>query len=401
MNRGAHQIVASRNRGLKITTSISPMKPRPAIVAMVTWAPAAELSPPISSMPIGVSPMAVAINDSDPIAQNWSVAVTGSFRGLAHFGDQEIKSAGEDLFVSKLAAADGQFVWSEASSGSNGEWGLAIDLDSADNVYIAGSFFKNSKLGAFTLRNQDSKGYTTDALIAKLDSTGEFVWAKALGSKPDAGAMLTTGRDYGLGIVAGQDGVYATGCFMDTATLGSLSVTSNGDYDAFVAKLDFDGTPNWIKTFGGPAADQSEDISVGPDGNVYSAGDFAATVDFDPSPTGVSERTSVGETDGYLVQLDGSGSFQDVWTMGGERNDTAIAVAVDAAGNVVTAGMTYRFLPASFPTGDVLDGGGFVLKFSSGSTPGNNRPVAFDDDGYSTAEDGIKGHGTVVAGCAS
>jgi hypothetical protein len=58
--------------------------------------------------------------------------------------------------------------------------------------------------------------------------------------------------DYGYGIAVDACGnSYITGYFKGLATFGSTTLTSNGDYDIFVAKLDSNGNWLWAKNAGG------------------------------------------------------------------------------------------------------------------------------------------------------
>ena len=73
------------------------------------------------------------------------------------------------------------------------------------------------------------------------------------------------------------------------------------------------------------------------DGNVYSAGRFTGTVDFDPG-AGVSVATSAGDADGFVTKFDRQGNFLWVRTWGGAGTDEVRALAVDATGGVYLAG---------------------------------------------------------------
>ena len=58
----------------------------------------------------------------------------------------------------------------------------------------------------------------------------DWLWAESAGG---------TISDYGCGIATDDNGnSYITGYFMDTAYFGTISLTSSGDDDIFVAKLD-------------------------------------------------------------------------------------------------------------------------------------------------------------------
>gem|GEM_PF-7096065 len=73
---------------------------------------------------------------------------------------------------------------------------------------------------------------SSDIYIARLDSNGNWLWAIKAGS---------SSADFGYGITSDTDGyAYATGTFKETVSFGSSSLTSGGQSDVFIAKIDQD-----------------------------------------------------------------------------------------------------------------------------------------------------------------
>ena len=87
---------------------------------------------------------------------------------------------------------------------------------------------------------------------------------------------------------------------------------------------------------GGPASDRAAAVAADAAGNLYVAGTFSGTVDFDPGP-GVSTLTSGGTStdDSYLARYTAAGAL--AW-VGRLVDTTAEALAVDAAGAVYVTG---------------------------------------------------------------
>jgi len=121
--------------------------------------------------------------------------------------------------------------------------------------------------------------------VSKLDSSGNFVWAKKMG-----GDGSDAGRDIA---VDGAGNVHTTGNFYSTADFdpgaGTYYLTApGGDYfvdpDIFVSKLDSDGKFVWAGNMGGTSSDSGNAIAVDSLGNVYTTGLFSGTADFDPGP---------------------------------------------------------------------------------------------------------------------
>jgi hypothetical protein len=88
---------------------------------------------------------------------------------------------------------------------------------------------------------------------------------------------------------------------------------------------------------GGPGVQESSDIAVDLDGNVFTVGFFEMTVDFDPGP-GVANLTSSGEYDVFVQKLDSEGSFLWARSWGGTDYDMGRGIGVDASGSVYTTG---------------------------------------------------------------
>src|SRR5262249_5822938 len=117
--------------------------------------------------------------------------------------------------------------------------------------------------------------------------------------------------------------LYTAGQFAGTAKFGSLSLTSVGAQDGFVAKFNGSGTFLWVRQLGGSLSDAAYSIQVDSAGNVYAAGDLGAQSAFGKFPAIV------------LAKYTSAGTL--VWTkrFNDSAHDAAAdTVAVDTAGNV-------------------------------------------------------------------
>jgi hypothetical protein len=213
-----------------------------------------------------------------------------------------------------------------------------ISVDAVGNVYTTGYFAGTVDFdpgpGAYNLV---AGGEAT--FIQKLDASGNFVWAKQF-------AAMTIARS----ISADSFGnVYITGEFQGAIDFdpgpGTFTLTSHGSFDAFLVKLDSAGNFVYAAQFGGTGDDYGESVVTDHLGNVYLAGYFSKTVDFDPSP-GVYNISAVPTTrgNGFLVKLDSSGSFlfaKDIGASSGTGTTAksfGTAVAVDYAENIYLTG---------------------------------------------------------------
>ena len=245
-------------------------------------------------------------------------------------------SSAANAFISKLDGA-GNFVWAKQLGGSGDTYAVNVAVGASGNVYTVGWFEVDAPAdfdpgpGTFNLT---PGGGEADPFVSKLDSAGNFVWAKQLGG--------TSASDFAYGVaVDASDSAYAVGRFQGTGDFdpgpGTLNLTSAGIDDAFIAKLDAAGNSLWAKRLGGTDFDFAIGVAIDAGGNVYTAGGFSTTVDFDPG-AGTFNLTSAGDLDVFVSKLDGSGNFVWARRLGGTAAESAEAAAVGVGGNLYTVG---------------------------------------------------------------
>lgn len=152
-----------------------------------------------------------------------------------------------------------------------------------------------------------------------------------------------------------------------------LQPTLGGLFDAFVTKLNGDGTRLVYSTYlGGTGNDIGKGITVDPVGNAYITGSTAST-DF-PTKHPLQPTFGGGGEDAFVTKLNATGDVLVYSTyLGGKDSngfgDSGNSIAVNAAGNVYVTGSTAS---TDFPTTNPLQsafGGGdedaFVTKLSA------------------------------------
>jgi hypothetical protein len=288
-----------------------------------------------------------------------NVYVTGYFQGTVDFDPSvstaNLVSAGaEDIFVARYTSA-GVLSWARRLGGTGADIATGIVLDISGNVLVTGTFSGTGDFdpGAGTA-NLISAG-STDIFISKLSSTGTYVWARQMGGTLADGAN---------GIESAGGDIYTTGYFQGSVDFdpgaGTNTLTSAGDKDVFISKLDASGLQVWTKQLGGTLEDIATGVQLDALGNVITSGSFQGTADFDPS-VAVGAFTSAAGKDIFINKLDPSGNL--IWTrqMGGSGDDVVLALEVDATDNIYTTG--------SFDgTGDFNPGGVSSVLSSLGGT---------------------------------
>ena len=94
--------------------------------------------------------------------------------------------------------------------------------------------------------------------------------------------------------------------------------------------------------------DNAWSVATDQDANVYVAGRFQGTVDFNPSTIVSGDTaTSHGDFDGFVAKYDQAGEFQWVYTFGDGGYQSFGQVEVDPAGNVYVLGDAAAYQPPS------------------------------------------------------
>ena len=227
-----------------------------------------------------------------------------------------------DIFVSKLNSS-GQFVWAKQLGGGSDDQGESIDVDNSGNVYTTGSFMTTADFDPGPETYPLTSAGWEDIFLSKLNVSGDFVWAKRLG---------TVTYDIGKAILVDDNGnVYSTGRLPIYTNLDGKAI---GGGALYVSKYSNLGDSIWVKNFGG---DYSYDMAIGPDESLYVTGDFSGTTDFDPGP-GYYWLSSHGNKDVFISKLDISGNHEWAGSLGGTLDDIGMSITVDDVGNMYTTG---------------------------------------------------------------
>jgi hypothetical protein len=280
-------------------------------------------------------------------ATAWALAVdaagnaytTGDFSGTVDFDPgatiQNLTAFGRDIFISKLDA-NGDYVWAKSitSSNTNGNQGVSISVDVAGNVYTTGEFRGDADFDPGAGVTMLTLTGNTDAYILKLNASGDFEWAKSLGGINDE---LPTGIT-----VDASGAVYTTGSFegtvdFDPDNTGTQNLTSAGQEDIYISKLDASGNYVWATRMGNSNDDYASGLSIDAAGNVYTTGVFEGTMDVDPGGA-THDLVSAGDADIFITKLTTAGSY--IWScnIGSTSYDAGFAIAVPNANDIYLLG---------------------------------------------------------------
>jgi hypothetical protein len=275
---------------------------------------------------------------SDIVMDNFgNLYTTGFFEGTVDFdpgaGVVNLSSVGaRDFFIAKYDNL-GQLIWAKSIGGGSHEHARSIALDASGNIFVAGDYnglvdFDPGVGFSF----QDVKG-ASDIFVAKYDPQGNFIWAKTFG-----GVGIESCRDMTLDTFGN---LLLTGVYQGTSDFdpngGIINMTSTGQFDAFLLKLDVLGNYVWSKSIQSANSNYINQVVVDYTGNINIIGYFQGTADFDPSNATFS-MTTISDKSAFFAKYSPQGQFINATMIGGSGFEIGKAIAVDLQDNIYITG---------------------------------------------------------------
>ncbi len=296
---------------------------------------------------------------------NGNIYVVGGFNQTIDLdpgpGTFNLTAVGDlDAFILKLDQ-DGNFVWGKSFGSPQLDFGLSIELDNENNIYITGSIYGavdvDPGLGEFIL----TPNGLSDAYILKLDNNGNFLWASNFGAAD---------RDHGKSIVVDSlNNVILTGNFDSTVDFdpgpGTQNLTAVGNQDVFLLKLTPDGDYTWVRQIGASGFTDNGVSCISKDrfDNIYIGGRFNGVL----TEEGLS---STDPMDYFIVKCNSSGETQ--WARQLDTDVTSfigLSIGIDTLGYLYASGAFGQLIdldpgPGIFETSQ--DGASiFILKLDT------------------------------------
>jgi hypothetical protein len=311
--------------------------------------------------------------DVDKQGNVYITGETGSTNFPVTSGAYDTTNSGQDAFVVKMNA-NGEAIYSTYLGGSGNEIGNSIAADEDGNAYITGVTYSMNfpvTAGAFQTTLKGSVGFTEgkDAFVTKLNPNGNgLVFSTYLGGNESGFYPLFRNEEGTSLVIDSSRNVLITGFTTSNnfpTTPGAFQTTRNTQagldwIEAFVTKMNFDGTALIYSTFlGGTFDDEAYAIAVDTTGNAFVAGttDSVTGSIYVPFPTtSGSFQPMSPPTDphcnnyqaGFITKLNPVGSALVYSTyLGGNCADVIAAIDIDASGNAFVTGETYS---TNFPT---------------------------------------------------
>jgi hypothetical protein len=307
------------------------------------------------------------------VVPNGTIVVVGQFEETVDFdpegGERVRTSHGEtDVFAMSLTA-EGDVAWVSTWGGPGTEYGPIRVAASADGAaFVVGQFEESVDFDPGAGTDLRTSAGASDGFVVKLRSDGTLEWARTIG-----GAMDDVVTD----VAVDSDGSVAmAGFFYGDADLDPGPDTDvrkpRGYYDAFLTKLQSDGSAFWVNTWGGAigadAGLHTTDVTclAAANGEFWVGGSFMGTAFFDPEKP-QETVTSAGINDGFISRFGPGRGFRSAWRVGGPGFDAVNAATVDQ-GDLVVAGNFSGPVTFQLPSGPIERGSanlqsGFVARF--------------------------------------
>lgn len=252
---------------------------------------------------------------------------------------------------------------------------LDIEVDSNQNIVLAGTFSGRVDFDPGTgTSSVDSVG-DSDGFLAKITNSGELAFSATMGS---------TGRDDVTGVDTDSSGnIYVSGFYSPSMTFqdssGSTAFSSTGLFDMLVARLSPTGVLDWSRTYGSADIDLAHDVHFDGKGGLYVTGYFTNTIDFDSGP-GSSVLNAGSREDLFLLKLGTDGSFGWAIDFPGTLFNVGYDIRSHSNGSIFVFGVfrgTTDFDPGpetfNLNSGSTLNG--FLVKLTDAAGPLNTAPT--------------------------
>ncbi len=282
----------------------------------------------------------------------------------------------QDLYVIKFDAS-GNSQWTRTVGSFGNDAGNGITVATDGDYIIAGE--------------SNSMGAGGEAYVVRLSSTGTLLWTRSIGGSGSDGAREVYATSDNGCVIAGQTDSYG-----------------QGNLDAYVAKLDSNGTVEWSKAIGATNSEGSYGICVGSDGNMVIAGRgfplagaaqiFIAKIDmsgnilwdkyfashdvndfFVPSDivesgsgyviSGYCDTVAGSNKNSFLTKVSNSGVHQWTRIIGVAGNDHGYSMEKTSDGGFVISGISYGATASAIVI--KTDSMGAPAWYSKSSTAGN------------------------------
>lgn len=225
-------------------------------------------------------------------------------------------------------------IWGSYYGGDSTDYISSITTDKNNNVYFSGNTFSKTNIGtsgAFIINNTAHINLSLDGYVFKADSQGTKIWGTYLDALPvnihidRYNNVLSTGNAY-LYSTIGTPGTHKPTKILE-------------NHDAYILKLDENGTRVWGTFFGGLGVDYIYSSALDGNDNVIlvgyteSSSEIASAYAFQKNRNGYTK-------DGFIAKINTFGWLGWSTYYGGSGDDYIKDIALNEAGDMYLVGET-------------------------------------------------------------
>ncbi len=229
-----------------------------------------------------------------------------------------------DGFVAKFNNSH-SLQWKKLIGGNAGDAVVEVVRMPDNGIAVAGTFNGTINLGGSNLVTTGVQ----DIFVARFDAAGTHVWSKKFGN---------ASNNYVADLAVAPNGdLVIVGTLTDNLTFGSTTITAAGETDAYVVRMDDDGTVLWVRAFQSAGTEVASAVGILSDGSVWVGGDFDTAVNLNGLAGSEISPTSTGE-DILMVKYDAAGVYVTAKAVNGTGQIYMRDIAVGADDAVVISG---------------------------------------------------------------
>lgn len=278
-----------------------------------------------------------------------NIYVTGYFQNTTEFsstilGGGSQPSEDPRVFVAKYNSSSSMWDWAKTSSGNGLSSSFQMAFDQNGDIYVVGyNTGTETWNGTFTSTAQG----TYAGFLLKYDTDGNLLWGQSVGSPSCPFGINSCGVYFNNIVIDSQNRVVLGGNFVYHARVDGQMYYGAGNWDILVIRYLSDGTFDWTARAGGPNNDRIQALTVNPKDEVIVGGYYLGWIKSTPSKWNVSSGSGT-YYEGFVANLDQSGTWAWAASFGGGANDSTEALL-------------------AFPDGSLLAGGYFSGSYAFGS----------------------------------
>jgi hypothetical protein len=259
-----------------------------------------------------------------------------------HPGFDSTAGGGVDAFIAKIRADGSGFDYCTYLGGLGNDTATCIVVDADGRACVGGSTTSTQITFPVIAGPRLTYGDNGDGWVARL---------KADGSGLDfCGYIGGIAADQVNGIASDPSGHVFVGGATDSDEITfpvaiGPDLTANGSTDAFVARLNANGTAlDYCGYVGGSGTEMASGVALAPNGDLGIVGETTSTEDTFPELVGpdlTRNDTAVVVRDAFVARVAADGTALNYCGyVGGSNDDTLFGIAFDPFGNAYAAGTT-------------------------------------------------------------